>query len=147
MFLLPCILLVDDNPTVNFLNKDLLSRLRVAERLLVAQDGQEALTLLQCGTSPEPECPALILLDMQMPGMDGAEFLEAYQQLPLALRQRIVVLMLTTSLSLNDQQRVERFPVHGFISKPLDEAKVRDILRQHFGKELPAARASAPSWA
>lgn len=76
---LSCVLLVDDDPTTNFLNKLLLQRMEVAEQLLVAENGREALrTLTQtCLLAEAPVCPALILLDVNMPIMNGFAFLEA----------------------------------------------------------------------
>lgn len=130
---LSCILLVDDDQTTNFLNQLLLNKLGVAEQLLVALNGQEALAQLatHCA-APSPACPALILLDVNMPGMNGLQFLEAYQQLPPAQRGAPVIVMLTTSLHPRDVARVEQFGVAGFVSKPLTEAKVQQILQQHF---------------
>jgi len=135
---LPCILLVDDDQTTNFLNKSLLNRLDVADQLLVALDGQEALdTLSNHCTLPTLTCPVLILLDVNMPGMNGIQFLEAYQELPLAAQRAIVIIMLTTSLHPRDVQRVEELQVDGFVSKPLTTEKVDTILREHFNQELP----------
>jgi CheY-like chemotaxis protein len=138
---LSCILLVDDDQTNNFLNQTLLKRLGVAERLLVALDGQQALNQLQehC-VPPTPTCPALILLDVNMPGMNGIQFLESYQHLPLARQRAIVIVMLTTSLHPRDVERVEQLQMaDGFISKPLTAEKVDGILRRHFNRALPAA--------
>ena len=139
MSLLPCVMLVDDDQTTNFLNKSLLNRLDVAERLLVALDGQEALSNLAQHCQPlTPTCPVLIFLDVNMPGMNGIQFLEAYQQLPLAQQKAIVIVMLTTSLHPRDVERVRRLEaVDGFVSKPLTSEKVHDILREHFDQDLP----------
>ncbi|SHJ53700.1 CheY chemotaxis protein or a CheY-like REC (receiver) domain [Hymenobacter daecheongensis DSM 21074] len=137
---LPCILLIDDDQTNNFLNQNLLNRLGVAERLLVALDGQEALAQLRehCAP-PTPTCPTLILLDVNMPGMNGVQFLEAYQHLPLARQRTIVILMLTTSLHPRDVERVEQLNlVNGFVSKPLTAQKVAELLHTYFGQALPS---------
>lgn len=75
-----CTLLVDDDDTANYLNKSLFKRLDATERLLVARNGLEALTLIN-RNCPGQDCPALILLDINMPVMNGFEFLEAYSQL------------------------------------------------------------------
>jgi CheY-like chemotaxis protein len=131
---LPCVLLVDDDATTNFLNRSLLTRLGVAERILVAEDGEQALRELSQHCSPAtPSCPVLILLDVNMPGMNGIEFLEEYQQLPLATQHAIVIVMLTSSLHPRDVQRVEQLSmVADFISKPLTTEKVQALLQTHF---------------
>lgn len=137
---LPCVLLVDDDATTNFLNRSLLTRLGVAERILVAEDGEQALRELGLHCSPPtPRCPVLILLDVNMPGMNGIEFLEEYQQLPLAGQRAIVIVMLTSSLHPRDVQRVAQLSVVAdFISKPLTTEKVWGLLQAHF-PEAPAA--------
>lgn len=135
---LPCVLLVDDDSTTNYLNQRLLIRLGVAEQVLVALNGKEALDLLHvhCQT-PFAICPVLILLDMKMPVMDGFAFLEAYAQLPVAQRQAITTVMLTTSLNPRDIERVQQLSVGGFLNKPLNREKIDSILKTYFGRHLP----------
>ncbi|GAB3244367.1 response regulator [Hymenobacter seoulensis] len=137
---LSCVLLVDDDQTTNYLNRTLLTRLGVTDRILVAEDGEQALRdLRQHCVSPTPSCPVLILLDVNMPGMSGIEFLDHYRQLPLA-EQRAIVIMLTTSLHPRDVQRVEQLQlVSGFLAKPLTAEKVAALLRTHFPQHLPAS--------
>ena len=132
-------MLVDDDQTTNFLNQLLLKKLSVAERILVALDGGQALTQLQqhC-VPPTPECPVLILLDVNMPGMNGIQFLEAYQNLPLAEQHAIIIVMLTTSLHPRDVERVQQLSVDGFLSKPLTADKVHHLLRTHFPDAVAA---------
>ena len=133
---LGCTLLVDDDQTTNFLNQLLLRNLAVTDKLLVARNGQEALEMLQ-DSSKQDEAPQLILLDVNMPVMNGFEFLEAYEQLSLPQRQSVVIIMLTTSLHPRDVQRVREASIAGYLSKPLTRDKVNDILKAHFQRELP----------
>jgi CheY-like chemotaxis protein len=139
MHKLNSVLLVDDDSTTNYLNKMLLNRLQVAEHLLVAENGREALdTLARTCIAQSTSCPALILLDVNMPVMNGIEFLEAYQHLPLAQRQAIVIVLLTTSVNPHDLARVQTLPIAATLTKPLTESKVTTLLQQHF----PAAPAT-----
>ncbi|UOQ82886.1 response regulator [Hymenobacter sp. 5414T-23] len=129
----PSTLLVDDDPTTNYLNRKLLERIGFTDQVMVALNGQEALQVLnQHCQDNSPTCPTLLFLDVNMPLMDGFEFLTAYQKLPLAERQAIVIVMLTTSVHPRDLQRLEQLPVAGFLSKPLTEDKVKKVLAENF---------------
>lgn len=137
---LSSILLVDDDATTNYLNESLLRSLRVADHFAVARDGLEALALLESGdVAPTTSSPALILLDIGMPTMNGMEFLEAYQRLPLEQQAAIIIVVLTTSMNSKDLARLDELPIAGLASKPLTEEKINTILQLHFRRELPAA--------
>lgn len=137
---LACVLLVDDDQTTNYLNQLLLKRLGVSEKLLVALNGQEALDLVRVhGHSATPECPALILLDVKMPVMDGFAFLAAYNALPLPQRHATIIVMLTTSLHPQDVERVKQLSISGFLNKPLTEEKLSGVLQAYFDRHSPAA--------
>ena len=130
---LSCVLLVDDDPTNNFLSQRLLKRLDVAQQVLVAENGQQALDLLAAaGTVPTPPFPALILLDVQMPVMNGIEFLHAYQQLPAHQRQATTVVVLTTSSDARDLAQLQALPVTTHLNKPLTLEKLKSVLKLHY---------------
>jgi CheY-like chemotaxis protein len=138
MLKLPSVLLVDDDTTTNFLNKLLVNTMGIAEQVLVAENGEEALRLLALG---RPE-PALILLDMNMPVMNGLAFLESYAQLPQLPAS--VIVLLTTSVHERDLARVQQLPIAGALDKPLTKDKLLGVLRQHFPQALPAPPSSLP---
>lgn len=127
------ILLVDDDDTTNYLNKRLLDRMEVANEIVTVTNGEEALQFLhECAANRQP-LPDLMFLDIKMPVMDGFEFLETYHQLPDNLKKSIVVMMLTSSASFYDLERLKQYStVQRHISKPLQEAHVREILQEHF---------------
>jgi CheY-like chemotaxis protein len=135
---LTCVLLVDDDQTTNYLNQLLIKRLEITDKLLVALNGQEALELMQTHCrEATPDCPALILLDMKMPVMDGFQFLEALGKLSLPEKEAIVIVMLTTSLHPQDMNRVQSLNIGGFLNKPLTRDKLNEVLKTHFNRQLP----------
>jgi CheY-like chemotaxis protein len=134
------VLLVDDDQTVNYLNKRLLEKLDIANQILVALNGQEALDQLAAHCQhASADCPALLFLDVKMPVLDGFGFLTAYQQLPLAQQQACIIVMLTTSLHPLDMKRLEPLPAAWFLSKPLTQEKVALILNKYFPEQAEAS--------
>jgi CheY-like chemotaxis protein len=136
MAAISCTLLVDDDETTNFLNQTLLQRMAVTDTVLVAVNGQEALDLLHthCTTPPLPTCPALVLLDMKMPRMNGVEFLQAYTQRPVTDNPAVIIIMLTTSLNPQDVAQMQGLPIAGYLTKPLTRDKINHLLQEHFGQ-------------
>lgn len=129
---LDCILLVDDDEITNFVHESIIEEVGAAERVLTARNGQEALELVkEQGLRPDG-CPTLIFLDINMPVMNGFEFLEAYQALDDDLKQSVIIVMLTTSLSTRDTDRVQDFGIADFLNKPLSKDKLRKVLEEHF---------------
>ncbi|UOQ76561.1 response regulator [Hymenobacter sp. 5516J-16] len=134
MTAISCTLLVDDDETTNYLNQTLLRRMAVTDTVLVATNGQQALDLLHthCAPVASPTCPALILLDMKMPRMNGMEFLQAYARRPPTDNPAVVIIMLTTSLNPADVATMQSLPIAGYLTKPLTRDKVDQILQEHF---------------
>jgi CheY-like chemotaxis protein len=131
------VLLVDDDPLTNQLNEQLLTALGVADQYLAATDGVAALdALTQLSARANPDCPVLVLLDVNMPGMDGMAFLEAYQRLPKAQQQAVVIVLHTASMSSVDLGRLEELPIAGLVSKPLTQAKMDTILKLHYQRQF-----------
>ena len=130
------VLLVDDDPTTNFVSEHLLRTLGVTERILVAHNGEEALTQLAQACPPVGQaCPDLVLLDVNMPVMGGIEFLEAYYPRPPS--PPIVVVVLTTTTHPGDLARLAGFPVAEVITKPLTLGKLEALMKQHFRTSGP----------
>ncbi|WP_300039219.1 response regulator [uncultured Roseobacter sp.] len=123
------ILLVDDDRVTNMLHERLIGKSGVARSVAVATDGVAALEHLESVRSADEEAPDLILLDINMPRMNGFEFLEAYRDLPSEEQKRHMIVMLSTSVLQRDHARAEADPnVHAFVSKPLDRALLNDIV-------------------
>ncbi len=127
------ILLVDDDEVANYLHQMLLQELNGFENIFIAYNGQEALSLLeencQKVTTQPHACPDLIFLDLNMPGMDGFEFLDEMEKAPFTKR-RVHIIVVTSSDNQKDIQRAQSYGIDGYVSKPLTEEKLRQILNQ-----------------
>jgi CheY-like chemotaxis protein len=127
------ILLVDDDNINNFINEKLLKKLDCAHKTSIATNGEEAILLLN-NICKDNLCPELILLDINMPVMDGFEFLERYKELNFPNKQSIIIVMLTTSTNPNDTDRLNKTGAAGYISKPLTEQKLTEVIVKYFGE-------------
>lgn len=127
------ILLVDDDEATNFIHKLIIEKMGCAEKVVITQNGSEALAYLKSkvnGSTPQPD---IIFLDINMPGMNGWDFLEEYQKLDTANQGKVVLVMLTTSLNPDDMSRAEQIPVvNGFKNKPLTPVLLNEILEEYF---------------
>lgn len=146
-----CILLIDDNPADNKFHEIRIRKADVCNHIHVATSGQEALEYIKkAGEQNQPEStttdPAgiadlqvgfpkadLIFLDINMPGMNGFEFLEEYKKLDEKLKSKVVIVMLTNSLNPDDQKRaLATKEVAEFQNKPLSVKTLQDIIMKYF---------------
>jgi CheY-like chemotaxis protein len=135
---LKCILVIDDDEPTNFFTRMILEEMECAEHVQTVQSGQEALEYLGKSESDGNDeslypSPDLIFLDINMPAMNGWEFLEEYKQ--ISVKHRIIMVMLTTSLFPEDKSRAESIPeISGFENKPITDEKVKAVVEKYFSK-------------
>jgi CheY-like chemotaxis protein len=118
------ILLVEDNPMDVDLTLRAFKRRRVTNPIQVARDGEEALTWLPRWEAGEP-WPAVILLDLKLPRVDGLEVLRQIKQHPTL--RAIPVVVLTTSAEGSDVQTAYQLGANSYIVKPVEFEKFMDV--------------------
>ncbi len=118
------ILLVEDSPDDVEITRRALERGQVKNHLMVARDGQEALDILFSRRDSDGALPGLILLDLNLPKVDGREVLEKIKSDPKL--KRVPVIALTSSTREEDVVRTYDLGVNTFISKPV---KFEDFIR------------------
>lgn len=133
------LLIVDDDDIDAISLERALRKLRLLNTLFRARDGREALELLRSGQIP---APYIILLDLNMPRMNGLEFLEALRTDPLLTHA--VVFVLTTSKSDEDLVAAYRKHVAGYVFKQHMDRDFMEVmgLIEHYWRivELPATK-------
>jgi CheY-like chemotaxis protein len=132
---LNCILLVEDNEFINVYNKKIIEKLGVSKHIVVIDDARQALDYLlkegdyknKNGSDPLPD---LIFLDVNMPKMNGWEFIEEYLK-GEGPKTRIVIL--STTPNPDDVKKYGSIPeILCFEKKPLTKEKIHSIITKYF---------------
>ncbi len=127
---LNCILLIDDDLDDNYYHQLIISEMGIANHIDTVGNGIEALNYLKKENQIPPD---LIFLDINMPKMNGWEFLEQYKHLGEVQKAKVVIMILSTSANPDDIKRSKEIQeVTGFESKPLSKELMTEILKQHF---------------
>jgi len=118
------VMLVDDNEIDNFITQKMIEGCHFAERVYVHTSSKSALefylNLVRAEGIPPELFPSVIFLDINMPIMDGFQFLDEFEKIPLKYRENTRVVMLTTSINPIDIESSKKNKhVKGFLNKPL----------------------------
>jgi CheY-like chemotaxis protein len=125
------VLIVDDDTISSYLIHLTIEEIGIAQHIAAVHNGRQALDFLQQHCSDENIegfCPAFILLDLNMPVMDGFEFLDEFGRKFAAIADRIIICVLSSSSAGKDKLKALNYPILGFITKPLTEEKLKPIL-------------------
>lgn len=119
---------IDDEPKALEVIERYCQKIGLVSLKATFREPLKAIEFLHC------EKVDLIFLDINMPAMDGWEFMEEYKKLPEEQKADIVLIMLTTSLNPDDELRTLETPeIAGFENKPLKQDRLEKILNKYFG--------------
>ncbi|WP_041295618.1 MULTISPECIES: response regulator [unclassified Dokdonia] len=124
------VLLIDDDKAVNFFNQHVVIKHNSFEHIKTVQSGQEGLTFLSKVELGEATKPDLIFLDINMPAMNGWEFLDEYEKMCPDFRKDIKVIILSSSSNPEHVNKtIQNYKVIDFINKPLSFDILDNVLK------------------
>ena len=124
------ILLVDDDRQLNNINQKILQSTGIASEVHVAVNGNEGLQYLLSRLERNYPLPDIIVLDLEMPVMDGFEFLAEFRRLNFFSKHRIEVVVFTSSSNPKDIHRVTELGIRHYINKPYLLRGLLDVIHK-----------------
>lgn len=129
---LHCVMLIDDHYPTNVLHKIEIESTERVEHIITFTSPSEAYNYLLSPQAKTYIKPNIIFLDINMPGMNGWEFIKKYKQIDNNLKSDIVILMLSTSTHPKDLENAEKEPeVGGYIYKPLAAEEMMEVINSY----------------
>jgi two-component system, chemotaxis family, chemotaxis protein CheY len=125
------IAVVDDDKIFQLITYKTLNTIELVSRVWQFNNGEEALIYLQDNAGKPEELPDIILLDINMPVVDGWTFLKDYMDIHGGLSKEISIHMVSSSIDPKDIERAKITPyVQEYIIKPIAKDKILDVIRQ-----------------
>jgi len=130
---LKCIMLVDDDKSDNFFHEREIKKAALSTVVIIRDSAIDALEYLKGMNEKNDLKPDLIFLDINMPKMNGWEFLIEFSQLDRVIQINTMIMILTTSNNVTDRFRAKAWSfVSGYLTKPLTKEIITDIHKTYF---------------
>lgn len=139
---LNAILLIDDDPICNFLTKRMIEKCNVTDSIIVAKNGVDALAKLSEFAPYKNICPELILTDMEMPIMDGLEFIESFKEMNFVNKDQVTIIANSTTVFQVYENRLNLLGVDYFLPKPLNSDDFQNMVKSIQELQKPLAKKS-----
>ncbi len=122
--------MVDDDDIFQLITQRVIAQTNLVDTIKVFSNGLDAMDFLRSVAQNAAQLPEIILLDLNMPVMDGWEFLEEFTLLKPRLEKKITIYVVSSSIAPSDIQRAEAInEVTDYIIKPITTEKLLDMLK------------------
>jgi len=128
------VLILDDDDVSNFIYKKIIESSGIASNIITFQKGRLALEYLEEKAKNQQDFPDMIFIDINMPVMNGWDFLDEYQEKVASHIDKFVFIsMLSSSVYKEDIQKAKGYDVvNEYISKPLTQESVSQLINKYF---------------
>lgn len=121
--------IIDDDEVYKFFVQKMLKIKKLAEDVLTFPDGEEAYNFIRENMENPEKLPDIIFLDINMPIMDGFQFMEEYTKLKPKIDKKITIYMITSSIDHVDLERSKKYSeISDFITKPITAEVLHRII-------------------
>ncbi|SDS36687.1 Response regulator receiver domain-containing protein [Polaribacter sp. KT25b] len=125
----PNICIVDDDEVYKFFVKKILKIKNLAKDALTFPDGEEAYKFIKENRENLEKLPDIIFLDINMPIMDGFQFMDEYTKIHNEINKKITIYMITSSIDPVDLERSKKYDqISDFITKPISAEVLQRII-------------------
>ncbi|MFA9213255.1 MAG: response regulator [Candidatus Methylacidiphilales bacterium] len=129
---LSSICIIDDDEIYTFLLKKTLKKIDVCNDIKVYINGADGIEKIKALIENNEELPDLILLDINMPLLDGWEFLDEYIKFKQKIDKRVSIYIVSSSISIADIDKATRHQeVIDFLTKPIEADTIQKICAKH----------------
>ncbi len=122
--------IIDDDPIFIYGTRRIMKEVNFCDNILVFNNGQDAIEGLKELIAQGEDLPEVLFLDLNMPIMNGWEFLEDFEKIPNPNGKKVIIYIISSSIDPRDLERIRNYKmVNNYILKPLSPQDLENVLQ------------------